>query len=630
MLMRTRTIDLLIAGLFLLLGFALYLSGLQAPWYFDDFRNIVENPLVRDSGKALRELFHPRGVAFFSFALNQEIGGMEPMGFRLVNILLHASAAILVWRILCRFFRTSVFLPVAGGLLFLAHPVQTQAVTYIVQRMAGMAGFFFLLAVYLYIRGREAAGDEGRGGICWQAGALFAFALALWTKQNTIVLPLVILALDYCILDRERFDFRASLLRTLPYLALALLAAVQLAVTDAQIIESLSAKAQVYTDLMTDGAGSSGAMPLRYFATELIVFWLYLKLLFFPVGQMLDYSWPVVASVWNWRSALALAGFVLLFVAGRGLRLWNRRVAFGVVWIVLTLAVESSFIPLDPVYEHRLYLPMFGVVVVALDLFAAWCPVRGQVPVLIGVLLVLAGLTVSRNALWADPVAFWRDNLAKAPTSSRVMSNLGMAYQSRGDYAAAAEILQQALLLTPADATITAGIGNALLHLGQRDEARSAFEQALRFDPDNALANSYLGTICVATGETERGTQLLQKAVTLAPGSSTYWQNFAVGLDLAGRRTEAEVAYRQGMARFPEHTSFLVGLGVLLDATGRPQEGLPFLARALGATPNDAKTLYYYGVVARHAGDQPGYRRALEGLRLLDQKLYEKLGQKVP
>lgn len=631
--MRTRNADLFIAGLFLLLGFALYFSGLHAPWYFDDFRNIVNNPLVRNPGQALSEIYRPRGVAFLSFALNQAIGGMEPASFRLVNILLHTSAAILVWRLLCRVFRTSALLPVAGGLLFLAHPVQTQAVTYIVQRLAGMAGCFFLLAVYLYMRAREAeTSDEEWRRRGWHAGALVAFALALWTKQNTIVLPLVLLCLDYCLLDRERFDLRASLLRALPYFAIALLAVAQLAMSNGQIVELLSAKAQVYTERLAGGAAGSGggAMPLRYFATELIVLWLYIKLLFFPLGQMLDYSWPVVTSVWNWRSALALLGFIALFFAGRRLHLWNRRSGFGVAWIILTLAVESSFLPLDPVYEHRLYLPMFGVVIVALEIFSRWCPARQQLPVLAAALLLLAGLTVSRNALWADPVAFWSDNLAKVPTSSRVMSNLGQAYQSRGDYAAAAEILQRSLALTPGDAIATAGVGNALLHLGRLAEARAAFEQALRLDADNALANSYLGGLYAIAGEIVRAIPLLQRAVTLEPGNSTYLQNLAVGLDLAGRRSEAESVYRQGMALFPEQSSFLLGLGVLLDETGRSQAALPILARGLEVAPGDVKIHYYYGVAALHAGDQEGYRRALDELRRLDLSLYTKLSQKVP
>lgn len=627
--MRTRNLDLLIACAFVLLGFALYLSGLRASWYLDDFRNIVENPLVRDPGEALRRVFQPRGVAFLSFALNQALGGMVPTAFRLVNILIHAGAAILVWRILCRVFRASTLLPVAGGLLFLAHPLQTQAVTYIVQRLAGMAGCFFLLAVYLYIRAREseAGGEQGRGR-GWQAGALVAFALALWTKQNTVVLPLVLLCLDYCILDRERFSLRASLLRALPYLGLALLAVVQLAATDAQFVESLSAKAQVYSESMTGETGSTGTMPLRYFATELIVFWLYFKLLLFPVGQMLDYSWPVVSSVWNWRSVLALAGFVLLFAAGRGLRLWNRRTAFGVAWFFLTLAVESSFIPLDPVFEHRLYLPIFGAVVVVLELLVLYCPARRQLPVLAGMLLILAGLTISRNALWADSVAFWRDNLAKAPANSRAMINLGQAYQLRGDSAAAAEILQQALTLSPDNSVAASGVGNALLHLGRLAEARAAFERALQLDSDNALANSYLGGLCMTAGETERGMQLLERAVALEPGNSTFLQNLAVGLDLAGRRSEAETVYRRALGIFPDHPPFLLGLGVLLDVTGRPQEGLPLLARALDAAPDDARTLYYYGLAALHAGDRDGYRRALDALRSRDPDLHARLTRK--
>lgn len=632
---KSRNTDLLVMATFTLVGLLLYYSGLQAPWYFDDFRNIAENPLVRNPGQALTEIFQPRGVVFFSFSLNHAVSGMEPASFRLTNILLHTGSAILVWKILCRIFHSSTRLPLVGGLLFLAHPVQTQTVTYVVQRMAGMAGFFFLLAIYLYLRGREFGGESGRGGRLWQVGALLAFVLALWSKQNTITLPLVLLALDYYLLDHDRFSFRESLYRILPFLVVALLAVLQLVTGNTEVVGSLSRQVQTFNDQLlnataTPVVASSVPMPLRYFATELVVFWLYLKLFFFPVGQMLDYSWPVVTSLLNWRTLLSLAGFVGLFFLGRGLQLWNRRTTFAVIWIVLTLAVESTLLPLDPVYEHRLYLPLFGAVVILLELFYRWAPERRQLPLLAVILLILAGVTVSRNALWADPVAFWRDNLDKAPASSRVMNNLGQAYLLRGDYGSAVKVLNQALTLNPDDASAAAGIGNSLIHLGRQTEARAAFEQALRLDADNELANSYLGTLSVAAGETERGIQLLQRAVTLKPGNSSYLQNLAVGLEVAGQKTAAEAAYRRGVALFPEKNAFLVGLGGLLDGSGRSSEGLTLLARALNAAPDDARILYHYGLAALHAGNQLEYRRALEGLRDRDPHLHNKLaGQTV-
>lgn len=619
-----------IAGFFIMTGLLLYLSGLKAPWYFDDFRNIVNNPLMYDLSRALADIFKPRGVAMLSFAVNNALTGMDPTWFRLTNILLHIGAALLSWRILTRIYGES-FIALTGGLLFLVHPLQTQAVTYIVQRMAGMAAFFFLLAVYLYIRSRESQGEKRAGEYCYYVGALFCAVLAIWTKQNTIILPLAVLLVDYTFVDRENFSLSKSLRRVAPFLLITGMAILQQFYSQPDVLTTFNAKAQTYTEMMngrevstTAPANSfSDAMPLRYFATELIAFWLYIKLFFLPVGQMLDYSWPIVEKVFNWKTIAATTAFALVFAIIQRFHLWNRRLVFGIAWIILTLALESTFIPLDPIFEHRMYLPLLGSFIVAYELIFSRIPARTAAGFAVVILLIFSVLTVSRNALWSDPVAFWHDNAQKVPQSTRIMSNLAKAYYDQGDHANAEHWYIKAL--KDEDPNSLVGLGSIRIQQGRTTEARDFFERALRKDANDPLTHSYLGTIYFQAGKVTEGLTMLEHAVKLAPRNQTCLSNLAVAYDLAGRRIEAETTYRQALSINPRNTQILLGLGVLLDETGRSAQGLEVLRQALEADPTNTKMVYYFGIVAFHAGDQINYRLALDRLQLQDRNYFKKL-----
>lgn len=630
----------LVAFLFVLLGVALYQSGFTAPWYLDDGNNIVLNPLITDLERAFAGIFRPRGVAYFSFAVNYFFTGMSPYWFRLTNVAIHIGAALLVWRLLTRLYPTALT-PLLGGLLFLAHPLQTQAVTYIVQRMASMSAFFFLLSVYLYIRGRESG--KRRSALCWQAIALLCAVLSLWTKQSTIFLPLVLLLVDYAVVDQQNFSLRRSIWRVAPFLLLSIVAFLQQFYAGPEILAALNVKAMAHTELVTVTAGEGSAMaepsifdamPLRYFATELIVFWLYVKLFFLPYGQMLDYSgaWTIVNNVFNIKTLLATFGWILTFATITYCRLWNRRLVFGVAWIVLTLALESTFIPLDPVFEHRMYLPFFGACIVAYELFFKRIPVRAAGVIAVGVLLIFSAQTVVRNTLWADSLAFWLDNAQKAPKSTRIMLNLAKTYLDRGDNPHAEVWYTKALNDESSNsranifrATALVGLGCIRLRQERTDEAQVFFERALQDNADDLYANTNLGRLYVESGQVEKGIALMAHANRVDPTNSFTLEYLTEAYTQSGREVEAENFYRQALSIHPRNDQVRLALGLLLDKTGRSAEALDVLLLALEQYPEEAKYFYRYGIVALHAGDCDAYNMALDRLRNLSQVFYDKL-----
>lgn len=634
---------ILVVLIFTLLGILLYQSGFNAPWYLDDGNNIVHNPVVTDLAQAFKHIFKPRGVAYFSFAVNYSLAGMSPYWFRLTNVVIHIGAALLVWRLLSRLYSPAL-VALFGGLFFLAHPLQTQGVTYIVQRMAGLAAFFFLLSIYLYIRSRESR--EYRNAFFWKAGALFCAVLSIWSKQNTIFLPVIILFVDYAVIDRHNFTLKQSVWRVVPFLLVSSIAIFQQFYAGTEILTAMNAGAIVYTDQGKEALVAVSAnvnesffdgIPLRYFATQLIVFWLYTKLFFLPYGQMLDYSGTIsiVHNIFNVRTLAATAGCVLIFATISYCRLWNRRLIFGLAWILLTMALESSFIPLDPVFEHRMYLPLFGAIIVVYELFLYRFPVRAATVIAVSLLLVFSILTVNRNALWADPIAFWQDNAQRGPKSTRVMLILAKAYRDQGDYVHAEEWYAKALdiesrnpnnhLSKIRSAIPNGALGSIRLQQGRLDEAQVFFERALQNDPGNSYANSNLGRLYYESGQVKEGVALLEQANKLDPLNQVTLNYLKEAYEKLGSVAEAEKLYRRALSANPCNDQMRIALGLLLDKSGRSAEGVEVLRFALQQYPEEAKYFYYYGIFALHAGDENAYRFASDHLKDLSTIFFNKL-----
>jgi hypothetical protein len=246
---------LAVAILFTVIGGGLYAAGLHAPWYFDDLPNIVENSRIRSVDLALFDIFSSRGVALLSFQLNYALSGLSPLSYRLVNIALHVVNALLVWRILVRFYRETPLPALVGGLFFLVHPVQTQAVTYIVQRQSCLATFFVLLTVCTYLRMHEAPERVPRQA--WYVMSLLCAALAIWTKQNTVVIPLLLLLVDRLLQPGTAFRLRPALLRLMPFMLLAVAAVVQQFAVSPAIIAELSEKERLLSAAMTGAGGEA-------------------------------------------------------------------------------------------------------------------------------------------------------------------------------------------------------------------------------------------------------------------------------------------------------------------------------------------------------------------------------------
>ncbi|HZZ85239.1 MAG TPA: tetratricopeptide repeat protein [Anaeromyxobacteraceae bacterium] len=527
-----------------LLGLAVYASSFHVPFVADD-ATIVDNGLLHDLGNYLGswrgyEALPNRYLAYLTFALNYRFGGLEVAGYHAVNLAIHLANAGLVYALVALAFRTprlrgSTLAPTAGNVallaaaLFVAHPLQTGAVTYVVQRIASLATLFYLLAAaqYLAWRLRQEGGSATRaGGAARYLLLLATVLLAMKTKEIAFTLPLALVLLELSFFGRPS---RRTALALLPLLAT--LAVIPLTMLGLRTPAAALSRAEGVVR-------AGGQSRLEYLVTQLAVIGTYLRLLVLPVGQNLDYDYPL------YRSPLApeVAGplLVILALLGVAALLYRRTgpaaarpadpawrlVAFGICWFFLALAVESSVVPIDDViFEHRVYLPSAGLFAAAsaaaLSLLAP-LPRPGRralAAALAGWVLALSVATVLRNRVWGSAVSLWADTAAKSPGKSRARLNLGKALVEAGDPSAAIPEYLAAARLDPRSPDARNDLGVALFQVGRYDEAIAQLRTAILLAPDYADAHLNLGMAYARKGWTEQANAEMSLGMRLQPGA---------------------------------------------------------------------------------------------------------------
>ncbi len=518
----------------LLLGALAYSNSLRGAFVFDDLSQLVENPAIRDLGSfvgpASRNVLPNRYVAYLTFALNYLAGGLDPFGWHLLNLAVHLASATLVWTFVRLAFRTprlrpSRLAPASGAIafaaaaLFVAHPLATQAVSYVVQRITSLATLFYLLAVVLYLAWRLSSGFRAR--LAAYVGLLVAALLAFRTKEIAFTLPAAMALAEWAFFDGGWRRW----LPVVPVVLLSLLIPLSLVDLGRPVSEVLAA-ADASTRVTAPPAGRHD-----YLRTQAVVVARYLGLLVLPVGQTVDHdvairrSWlaPDVAGSALLLLALALGGAWLAWQStprGRrpALDPGVRLVALGIGWFFVTLSVESSVIPIaDVMNEHRVYLPSAGLfpgVATGLAfLFLRLDPARvaRDTAVAAGIAAsLLAGVTWNRNRVWRSEVDLWSDAAAKSPGHIRALSNLGAALLKQERFAEAAEAFRRDTEVHPRSVASRVQLGVTLYLAGRPVEAEQELRRAVELDPDDPDALLNLSVLLRAVGKAPESRQYLE------------------------------------------------------------------------------------------------------------------------
>jgi hypothetical protein len=452
-----------------------------------------------------------RWVAFLSFAIDYRLWGLDPRGFHATNLAVHAAATLLLFA----FVRQACLAPALGGsispgrasrlalgaaALWALHPIQTQAVSYTVQRMTSLAAMLGLLSLVAFQRA-ERASRPGERRLALLV-CLTATIAAMFTKQNAAVLPLLIWLYDRRlgragVPGPRRWRAAAPLLATLAVVPIVAL----FGGGEGGLAERFDRATRA----------STGIGREVYAATQPVVVLRYLGLMAIPVGQNVDHDVRWAAGWGDPRSLAAAASIVALFVAGF---VWaarsrddppRRLVSFGLGWFLVALTVESSWLPIaDPMVEHRLYLPSVGLVTAGAGLWASrfrGAAPRAAVAVLGLVLVLLAIATRARNEVWGSEVRLWEDALAKSPGKARVVYNHAVALGLRDGPGQLERRLRRVLELDPEYPSAHVALGRLALDRGELGSARESFERAARARPGDPRAFAGLSDVASAEGD---------------------------------------------------------------------------------------------------------------------------------
>lgn len=544
----------------LFLGTVLYSHILNSPFVFDDSRAIKENESIKSLSHAFGNIANTRYLADLSFSINYIIGGLNPFGYHLANNIIHIINGLLVFYFVLLLFTTPFFksktkdlshayLPTAFcvSLIFLVHPIQTQAVTYIVQRSTSMATMFYLLSLIFYITWRMYR-NESRGRLTIMSlylSSIFFAVCAMKAKEISFTLPVIIILSEFLfftgISDRHN---KPSLWRRLAYLFPLLLTMLIIPLSIMNFNAPIESIAQ---DLDLHSRETVDISRKNYLLTQFRVIMTYLRLLIFPSNQNLDHGYPVYSSFFQRPVLLSFMVLSLILsislfllyrsrVSGRSSETFNRHfrlIGFGMLWFFITLSVESSIIPIrDVIVEHRLYLPSIGFIIAAVFLIDSFIPYKAiKVGLMCALIVLLSVGTYSRNSVWKDPQLLWQDVIAKTPGSARAYNNLGVAYKNRGEFEKAIEQFEKSLQSDHRYVAVYFNLGDIHYRQGEYGNAVQMLQYALTLNPASQLhldILNKLGRTYSAMGQTDNAIMAFQKAITVLPSAIAPYNNLAV------------------------------------------------------------------------------------------------------
>lgn len=453
---RSSWVNLLPVLVLCTLAFIIYSNTMTVPFVFDDRTNITDNPPIQLSeitfaniiNAAFRSPVPTRPLANVTFALNYYFHQQKLPGYHIVNLVIHAINGILLYFL----FVTTLRLPAvkntldrpeltafAAAIIWLAHPIQTQSVTYIVQRMNSMATMFYLLAMLLYVTARLSPAKRMK--ILMFSGCTLSGLAGFWSKEIVITLPFFLLLYEFYFFQ----DLDTNWLKSRPFILALLVLFIGTVIVSSQKLGSLVSSYNIRQFTLE-----------QRLLTEPRVILFHMSQLIFPLPSRFNlfHDFPISLSIIKPLTTLfsvtAIAGLLGLaaFVARR-----RRLLSFCLLWFFGNLALESSIFPLEIIFEHRNYLPstffclIFTVLVIrGLRLI----PYKNLAPaVLLLVALNLSFLTYNRNGIWRDEETLLLDCLQKAPNVARTQASLGYVLMWQWRLDEATRRFQIALRLNP-------------------------------------------------------------------------------------------------------------------------------------------------------------------------------------
>jgi len=546
---------------------AAYANSLHGAFVWDDIPSIVENPLIERFSTALRQptavnTTSGRPLVALSLAANYAIGRRSPVGFHVGNVLIHLAAALALFGLVRRLFLLpqwkghysahATVLALAAAGIWALHPLQTQAVAYVIQRAESLMGLCYFLTLYCFLRAETSSRSP-----FWRTLAVIACAAGMAAKEVMVSAPLMVLLFDRAFLAGT---FRRALASKRRFYG--------------ALFGTWALLAWLVLSLGGNRGGSTGGLSahaawLPYWLTQFPAVATYLKLAFFPRPLVFQYG-----AFWLPGAAAAIpsALFVVPLIALTVVALF-RWPALGFLgcWFFSILAV-TSLVPgtVDMIAEYRMYVALAPLcILVAAGLYRGFGP--ASLGVLAAAALAFAALTVARNRDYRTELSLWTDDVAKCPRNALARYNLAVALlREPGRGAEVQAQLEAAVKLQPGLGMAHYNLARLLAqHPGQADRAIDEYEEAIRIAPGYSQAHNNLGVLLQRRGRPDEARRQFELAVQADHGNRAAWDNLVRSLAALGRTGEALAAATTAVQLDPNSAAARYDLAGALELAGR-------------------------------------------------------------
>jgi len=536
-------------GLIVILGFIAYSNSLNGKFIWDDINLVKNNIYIRNSfnipkiftqdigAGAVQKYNFYRPIQILTYTIDYSLWKLNVKGYHLTNILLHILVALTIYWLINILFKDNL-LSLFTSLFFVVHPIHTEAVSYISGRADSLSALFMLICFILYIKSAQSK------GIILPLTAVLTYILALLSRENALILPILLLLYHYT------FKKIIKLGRFLPILSIFFIYLL-LRLT---VLKSLLPGLSTSTTL-------SQRIPGFFIAITN-----YIRFMLLPFSLHMEYG----NQLFNLNNLGAILGiiisFSLLTYAFR-IRNSNKLIFFSLSWFFITLLPQSNLYPINAcMAEHWLYLPSTGFfLILAKGLIFLyknrWFKIFALFIASILITFYLC-LTIRQNKYWREPITFYKKTL-KYTVSPRMYNELGKLHSYEGRHQEALILYKKAIEIDTNYADAYNNLGNAYTITGRKEEAIKAYQKAIEINPNDASVYNNLGNLYSAMGKHEEAINLYKKVLKIYPDFTGGYYNLGEEYRAIGKYKDAIISFKKAIEISPDYANAYYNLSLI-------------------------------------------------------------------
>jgi tetratricopeptide (TPR) repeat protein len=567
------------------LGLVSYFNTFEYEFVWDDVNLVQTNPVVQKWSNLPEVLTDNLGVGVIqlkssSFRPLQTITYMmdysfwkyNPKGYHITNVILHIMVALCIFVVIIALFDDQI-LALFTAMLFVVHPIHTEAVTYISGRADPLSAIFILIGFYFYVK------HSREHKISSMIGVILTFIAAVFSRESAlIILPGAILVYSFSL--RKKVDW--TIVGTIAGLIVLYYVLRKMEILGA--IRQLGTNPPTFTE----------RVPGFFVALKE-----YVRLIPFPFQLHMEYQRPI----FKMSNPRALIGIVFLVALVFGILKTRKKfplICFGLTWFLVgILPVSNVFVVVNAfMAEHWLYLPSIGIFLIA-SAGLCWLMKNQQLRpvaliIITGLTAFYSYLTIQQNKVWAEPISFYEYTMKFAPDSSRLRADLGVAYYNAGRKEDAINSFKTAIKMNPHYAFAYNNLGAVFNSMGKFQEAVEPLKRAVAYQDNYAVAYYNMGNAYKSLNKYKEAADAYENAVKIDPRYADAMNNLAIIKARLGERDEAIKYYQKGLELSPNNIRIYNNLGSVYSDMGKFDEARKLFERALriGARDKDLAIIY--------------------------------------